>query len=139
MNERIRLGKVKENCVIASIAGETIYLNKHSFDCGWYWGFGYIGNNHMHTHFDNCFLGKNISLSPDEIFESTKITEAKWWIIKDLFKQAYALKNAAEVYQYGGHCCGEKEIISLIRSKEKAEAINDDLKVVLDRIWKELI
>jgi hypothetical protein len=30
--------------------------------------------------------------------------EDAWWRIKDLFKQFYALKAAAEVYRHGGHC-----------------------------------
>ena len=27
-----------------------IYLSKPSFDCGWYWGFGYLGNSREHYH-----------------------------------------------------------------------------------------
>jgi hypothetical protein len=29
-----------------------------------------------------------------------------WWRIKDLYKQFYTLRDAAGVFQYGGHCTG---------------------------------
>ena len=34
----------------------SIFLEGFSWDCGWYWGGGYIGNKDMHCHFDGCFL-----------------------------------------------------------------------------------
>ena len=34
----------------------SIFLEGFSWDCGWYWGGGYIGNRDMHCHFDGCFL-----------------------------------------------------------------------------------
>ena len=27
-----------------------IYISKPPFDCGWYWGFGYLGNSREHYH-----------------------------------------------------------------------------------------
>ena len=41
--EKIALGKVD---------GNTIYLSSPSWDCGWYWGFGYLGNKDCHYHID---------------------------------------------------------------------------------------
>jgi hypothetical protein len=31
---------------------EPIYLSPPSWDCGWYWGFGYLGNKNCHYHVD---------------------------------------------------------------------------------------
>jgi hypothetical protein len=53
-----------------------------------------------------------------------------------LFKQAYALKAAAEVYVHGGHQTTEAGVTDLIKSAEKAAQLNADLKVVLDKAWE---
>jgi hypothetical protein len=52
-----------------------------------------------------------------------------------LFIQAYALKECAEIYQYGGHQTTEKQITDIIKDKAKADNLNKDLKKVLDLIW----
>ena len=31
---------------------KPIYLDGFSWDCGWYWGFGYLGNKNCHYHVD---------------------------------------------------------------------------------------
>lgn len=31
----------------------SIYLSKHSWDCNWYWGFGYLGNNNLHFYIES--------------------------------------------------------------------------------------
>jgi uncharacterized protein YerC len=52
-----------------------------------------------------------------------------------LFKQAYALKECAEVYQYGGHCTTSAET-KVIKSLDVAKMLNQDLKIVLDTVWE---
>ena len=49
--------------------GKHVYLEEPSWDCGWYWGFGYLHGYtndkapelsrdiSFHTHFDSMFLG----------------------------------------------------------------------------------
>jgi pyrroloquinoline quinone (PQQ) biosynthesis protein C len=69
------------------------------------------------------------------LFTETKITDHQWWNILDLFKQAYALKEAAEVYSHGGHLSGNNEVVTIINNEEKEDAINRDLKIVLDHLW----
>ena len=41
--------------------GKSILLRRPSFECDWYWGFGYIGNKNLHTHLD-CLSERNIQL-----------------------------------------------------------------------------
>ena len=43
-----------------------LYLSKHSWDCGWYWGFGYIGNSRLHMHIDSL-IGTESNV--DKIFD----------------------------------------------------------------------
>ena len=63
---KILLGKLKSDADIYA-SGENIYLRKHTFDCGWYWGFGYVGNYRCHHHFET-FLKDAKTAS--ELFES---------------------------------------------------------------------
>ena len=110
-----------------------LYLSKHSWDCGWYWGFGYIGNSRLHMHIDSLINGE---YDVNKIFDgSTGITQDQWWIIRDLFRQAYALKAAAEVYQYGGHQTSKPGITDCIKNLEMAAQINKDLEIVLNKVW----
>lgn len=120
--------------------GERIYLTEHSWNCGWYWGMGYIGNKDCHTHFNSVFLdNKNIWNSLENFFSATFLTENQLWILKDLFKQAYTLKECAEVYRHGGHCTIQKGTTDIIINKELEERINKDLEIILNKIWGLLI
>jgi len=136
MEEKILLGEVKRDYKKYEISGERIYLTKHSWDCGWYWGFGYIGNSKLHTHFDTSFLGEITDIR--SIFETTDIRQDEWWILRDLFVQAYSLQKTAEVYRHGGCQTTKKGVTDRIQSKEMEEKINVDLKIILDKIWETL-
>ena len=110
-----------------------LYLSKHSWDCGWYWGFGYIGNSRLHMHIDSL-IGAEYDIR--SIFDKgSPITQNQWWIIRDLFTQAYALKKAAEVYQHGGHQTTKPGMTDCIKNLEMAARINKDLETVLDKVW----
>lgn len=136
MAEKILLGRLAKNAGTFA-DGENIYLSKHSWDCGWYWGFGYIGNSRCHFHMDNLMAVRDAGSTAvaSDLFESTNITDSDWWVIRDLFKQAYALKDAAEVYQYGGHQSSRVGVTDLLKSSEKAAQLNADLSRVLDAAW----
>jgi hypothetical protein len=127
----IYIGTTKKT--FKNLPDEKLSLSRHSWNCGWYWGFGYIGNKHLHTHFDSVFL--NDCPEYEDIFEDAVFTSDEWWIIRDLFMQAYALRKAAEVYRYGGHQTTFKGLTDCIKSEELENKINADLKKVLDTLW----
>ena len=114
---------------------ENLYLTKHKWDCGWYWGFGYLGNKNLHTHFDSMFLD-NFETDITKCFTNTKITQNDWWVILDLFKQAYAIKNAYNIY-YMGNANISGGSVSLVINKNKImiDALKNDLLLVLESIW----
>lgn len=124
---KILLGKTKDN--------ENLYLEKHSWDCGWYWGMGYVGNKNMHTHFDSVFLKDN-RYNVSDHFSQTKITQNEWWLLRDLFVQAYALKKCAEVYKHGGHQTSKAGVTDLIKNELMENQLNTDLEKILDKIWE---
>lgn len=114
------------------ISGERLWIQKHSWDCGWYFAFGYIGNRNLHTHIESLIAG---TYDINKIFKLTNITQNQWWVIRDLFMQAYALKKCAEVYQYGGYQLSVKNITDCIENKSRADEINKDLGHLLDVTW----
>lgn len=85
--------------------GEPIYLRRPSFDCDWYWGFGYLGNAHSHYHLDGLADGKNMNLY-DAIIEhfgtSLTIPKEKLWTFCEVVKTIYTLKKTAELFGLGG-------------------------------------
>lgn len=126
MTDRILLGRRTDD-------GEACYLSKHQWDCSWYWSFGYLGNRNCHYHFES-FLGSSL-YEASKIFSETKITDKEWWVIRDLFVQAYALKKCAEIYQYGGHQTSQQGVTDLLKSAEKAATLNADLENILGTTW----
>lgn len=121
---------------LGKIDNKRIYLYKHKWDCNWYWGFGYLGNDNLHFHIDSLLREEtNVNV----IFSETKLSQKQWWIIRDLFVQAYALKHCADVYQYGGHQTYREGVTDIIKNKDKADTINKDLEIVLDTVWNYII
>lgn len=53
----------------------------------------------------------------------------QWWRIKDLFKQFYALKKAAEVFAHGGHCTSEGR-----NPKELNKAMNKKINAHIETV-----
>lgn len=112
---------------------EPIYLSKHEWACDWYWALGYLGNKNCHFHFESYLEGGKYDVS--DHLKQTNITQREWWVIRDLFVQAYALKAAAEVYQCGGHQTTCKDVTDVVKDLDKATRLNADLKIVLDVLW----
>lgn len=127
--EKIYLGKGKAGM----LEGENIYLLKHTWDCDWYWGFGYIGNSNSHSNFKENLLTKETSIS--KLLDNPQYSQDSWWIIRDLFKQAYVLKDCAEIYRHGGHQTFSKGTTDIIKDEEMCKRLNSDLEKVLNKLW----
>lgn len=138
MTNKILLGKLK-NDAGACADGENVWLSKHEWQCDWYWAFGYLGNKNCHFHFDSLLYIKDnkgsVKYTASDLFESTNITDNQWWVIRDLFVQAYALKKAAEVYRYGGHQSTLAGVTDLIKDADMAKRLNADLEKILNTLW----
>lgn len=117
------------------IQGTDLSIRKHSWDCGWYWGFGYLSAEGLHTH-ATTFIEELLWHSKDQVFDDSIFkTDNDFWIFKDLLIQAYKLKECAEVYHHGGHCINDPKT-EIIQCKTKEKAINRDLSKVLNHLWK---
>lgn len=100
--------------------GTKYWLEAPKWDCGWYWGFGYVetytNNNNPskskdiqnHQHIDSSFIGEvgdgnkyihNIYDAP--LLVCTTFTKDEGWELSELFEQFYFLKKAAENFGRG--------------------------------------
>ena len=114
-----------------------IYLTKPSWDCGWYWGFGYLGNKNEHYHLSGYQDGRNINMydALKEDYKLNKNIEKHLWTFVELVKTAYALKETAEVLGRGGSHYTKNPCMGYIVNPDEVKRINE---VVLPKIFEEL-
>ena len=130
---KIYLGTTRAD--FKQLPSERIYLSKHTWDCSWYWGFGYIGNHNLHAHF-TTFLRDGAGYGIDKVFSHTKLTDNNWWTILEMFSSAYKLREAADLYNRGGSHITTNLCAWDLTSKSVSDSLNKDLELVLDTVWK---
>jgi hypothetical protein len=131
-------------------SGERIYLSAPSWDCEWYWGFGYLGNNRCHYHVDglknptwfdfekSCWQSEHLNLFDGfkkHFGDSLVIKDAQLWTLCELFESFYALRKAAEVLGRGGAHYANNPAKETIKNPTEVERIN---KIVLPKIFREI-
>lgn len=90
--------------------GKNIYLLAPSWDCGWYWGFGYLETYtrrqgqldiEMHTHFSTLGENQNYFDGFKEYFKETPLNDSEIWKLCDYMKSFYTLSDTAEFFRHG--------------------------------------
>jgi hypothetical protein len=115
---------------------EPIYLSPPKWGCGWYWGFGYLGNKNCHYHIDGLAKDCNLYDGFKKHFKSTlTIRDSHLWTICELFKTFYVLKEAAEVLGRGGSHYSKNPCKDIITNKDEVKRINE---IVLPAIFEEI-
>ena len=121
--------------------GRFRWLEAPSWDCGWYWGFGYVEsytNNadpkhskdiYEHTHFDSLFFNgpKNGYDLFKEFFVETPFTDSEIWQLLELFKTAYTLKEAARTFHLGGSNYTTNKCKAILKNQEMEDKINKEM------------
>jgi len=118
--------------------GINYYLQQPSWDCGWYWGFGYINsftNNSApscsrdissHQHFDSLFLSGDLD-SFKNMFEETPLSKNEVWTLMELMQTFYDLRRSAELFGRGGTHIANNPLKEQLRDSDFAKHINEDL------------
>jgi len=129
--------------------GIWYWLEAPSWDCSWYWGFGYIetytsnkspGRSRdisSHSHADKFMSDYFIEWNGSKpCLVKRTFTEAEGWELSELFQQFYFLSDAAENFGRGKcHCAATK--IKLWKKKALANEINKKiLPTVMNRIME---
>lgn len=125
--------------------GTGYYLNFPSWDCSWYWGFGYIQGYRLnqvgdkfhesHQHADK-FLSEWFTEwnGSDPILKQTTFTEAEGWKLTELLRQFYVLRESADLFYRGNTHCSPNGLESL-KDLKLAENIN---KVLMPKVFKQI-
>lgn len=103
------------------------YLAPPSWDCGWYWGFGYLQNSDIHHHIDTLNKNKNFFDALKEYYGDTLTikNDSDLWVFCELMRTFYVLKEAAEVLGRGGAHYTTNPCKAVILNKEETKRINE--------------
>ena len=132
--------------------GKKFWLEAPRWECGWYWGFGYIEtytNNDpkhaedidSHQHYNSlCFLKPEVYdyekqafvvkeyvhiLSDHPDVAQCVLTKPEQWLLSDLMKTAYTLKQVAKLYRHGNSYLTSHEKTPLLKRPDREQEINE--------------
>lgn len=127
--------------------GINYWLEQASWDCNWYWGFGYVEtytNNRnpekakdirSHQHFDGLFF-KGVSFDVfKEFFAETPLKDKEIWKLLELMKSYYIAKEYAFMLHTGGAHYTSNPCAEIIGDLHEWDRIN---KVVIPAICEEV-
>lgn len=123
---------------------KKVWLAKASWDCGWYWGFGYVETYNKwetdiyeHNHFDSLFLKEDIFHSFVDYFEETTLSEGEIWELLELMKTFYTLRDYAEFCHNGSAWISSNKFKDILQDKNQEKHINETLiPKICDRIYE---
>ena len=129
--------------------GVKYWLEQGSWDCNWYWGFGYIEtytNNKnpsrsrdisSHGHFDSKILhaGKCCFDTFKEIFVKTPLNNNEIRTLCELMKTLYTLKETSDLYYRGSSHITSNPCKELLKNDEEYQRIN---KILIPNIMEEV-
>lgn len=122
-----------------SLDNEELYLYKPSWDCDWYWGFGYVGNKNLHTHLNSLHPDKVI-WKLKEVFQQNSfiIKEDKdYWLFCECVTSIYQLREIAELFYRGGSHITVNPIKEDLQNLELYNKINSELiPKLIDEMYK---
>ena len=137
--------------------GVRYWLESPSWDCNWYWGFGYIETYTLndfpniskdintHQHWDG-FLGEGKSKKSDydychhinesRCFVETVLTDEESWEISDLMSRFYTLKEMANIF-HSGTSRLTSNTLHKTKNDDFMKWINElELPALMDRVIK---
>ena len=131
--------------------GQSYFLQEAVWDCGWYWGGGYVeiftNNNNpanskdisSHSHFDSLFLNGN-KLAFDmfkEFFAETPFTESEIWKICELMKSFYIARQYSDMLHRGGAHQTSNPAKSVIQNDDEYKRINEKvIPAIMEELYK---
>lgn len=113
--------------------GEEVYLQDFKWDCGWYWGGGYLEvfNKNMtdineHFHWDGLIKesNKNAFDAMNEYFSGLTLSERELWEFCDYMTTFYRLREVSEVFHQGNSHYTNTSVN--ITNKELCKKINEE-------------
>lgn len=129
--------------------GKQMFLQRATFDCDWYWGFGYVTtftNNIVpevsrdidsHQHFDYLF-GKNTNFKDgfNLVIKESPLTDKELWELCELMKIGYIAKEAMEMAYRGGAHYTSSVKIPIVKSTDVYNHYDKVIREVNDALEK---
>ena len=127
------------------------YLESASFDCGWYWGGGYVEtftNNRCpacsrdiasHNHFNGLFFNgnKNGYDMFKDFFDFTPFNNSEIWQIIELMKTFYIMRDYSDTIYRGGSHYIINPIADIIKNNTEYERINKRvIPAIMEALYK---
>lgn len=136
MDKRINNG---DKILLFKKDNNRYYLRKPHFDCGWYWGLGYLATGRgSHSHFNYHFKDKPFYEAWID-FEDTPFTKDEAYIITDYMRQLYTLREMADMLHCGNtNITGNAKVLEQFEEQNTAEykRINN---VLIPTVWNALV
>ena len=127
--------------------GIKYWLEEPTFDCGWYWGLGYIHtftNNkqpiksvdiNSHEHFSYKFMKNNYVQTYEQFFKKSVLDRHNIYKLFDLMECAYTLKKMAELCERGSGWISENDCYDTLKDQDLyLEIIKKKLPAVISAI-----
>ena len=135
MKKRLHLHE--DRALLFKKEGNNYWLRKPSFDCGWYWGLGYLATGRgSHLHYDNYFEHNPFYSAEIE----TPFNQDERYMIADLMKQLYTLRNMADMYHIGGaHITGRAHTVFDEFKEDNTKEYKRICNVLIPAVWNQLV
>ncbi len=137
MDKRINNG---DKILLFKADNNRYYLRNPKFDCGWYWGLGYLatGRSSSHSHFDTYFKDKLFCDAWID-FEATPFTKDESYIITDYMRQLYRLREMADMLHLGNtHITSNANALEQFAEQNTAE-YKRICNVLIPTVWNALV
>jgi len=118
--------------------GKKHWLEEGKFECGWYWGMGYVEtytNNsnpskakdvETHQHFNGLILDKKRNGYDEfvDFFVDTPLEKSEIWELIELMKTLYTMREYSDTIYRGGSHYTTNPLKELIKNDVEYERIN---------------
>lgn len=121
------------------INGRKYWLEESSWECGWYWGLGYVetytNNNHpsssrdiyTHQHFDELILKNGKAKAFDRFklcFPKNPFSDKEIWTILEIMESLYLMQQYSDILHIGGAQISKNPCSELIKNADEYDRIN---------------
>jgi hypothetical protein len=130
------------------VTGVRYWLESPSWDCGWYWGFGYIEtytNNKYpqnskdissHQHATNFMSEYFVDWNGSKpVLKDKTFSDKEGWELSELFQQFYLLRDMAEYFKNGKSNCGS----TLVPDWKKPELVKEINEIRIPMITRRIL
>ena len=135
--------------------GEPAYLQEAEFDCGWYWGIGYVetftnkrqpersNDISMHTHFDYLMNSQRNQSGGTmnwwdafkNVFSTTLLKDSEIWTVLEIMRSLYTARKYSDMLYRGGSYYASNPVAGTIQNIAEYGRIN---KVVIPALLENL-